>query len=363
LVNNTHPDIEIVKTVRTGSSGAYSDLAKAHVGDTLEYRFEVHNTGNVQLYNVAVSDARCDAGTISSEPVGDTDGDGALDVSETWVFFCSHKLVAADVTDTFEFPNTATVTGDDQPEGGHEVSDDDDANAQILIPGVHVEKRVRAGDSGDFGETASVPVGDTANYQLAVTNTGNTPVALVVSDDRCDAPPAYQSGDADGDNLLDLTETWIYTCPHVVTAADGESFVNTATATGTDELGGKASDDDTATVEVPIAGALPETAVSPGVARLAGPGGCIGRSFSARVSGSKIARVVFTIDGRRVKTLRKPNKGKSFVLSVNPRKYRVGKHRLVAKVTFTAASKTRAKTMRLTFFRCSRKVAPPRFTG
>jgi hypothetical protein len=149
----------------------------------------------------------------------------------------------------------------------------------------------------------------------------------------------------------------------VVTTADGESFVNTATATGEDEIGGKASDDDTATVEVPISGTLPETVVSPGAARLAGPGGCVGRTFSARVSGSKIAKVVFTIDGKRVKTLSKPNKGKSFVLSVNPRSYRVGKHRLVAKVTFTAASKTKPKTMRLTFFRCARKVAPPRFTG
>ena len=259
------------------------------------------------------------------------------------MFFCSHKLVPADVTDTFEFPNTATVTGDDQPEGGHEVTDDDDANAQILIPGVHVEKRVRSGDSGDFGETASVPVGGTANYQLTVTNTGNTPVLLAVSDSRCDAPPAYQGGDADGDNLLDLTETWIYTC-----TARGDSRRRRVVrehrdGDGTDELGGKASDDDTATVEVPIAGALPETAVSPGVARLAGPSGCVGTLLQRPCQRPKIARVVFTIDGKRVKTLRKPNKGKRFTSQVNPRKYRTGAHRLMAKVTFTAASRTRPK--------------------
>jgi hypothetical protein len=198
-----------------------------------------------------------------------------------------------------------------------------------------------------------------------VTNAGNTPLAVNVSDPRCDSSPEFKGGDSDGDNLLDLSETWVYTCTHVVTAGDPDPLVNTATANGTDEIGGRATDDDTATTDIlpPVGGALPEVAASPGRASLVGKTGCVGRPFTARVSGRSIVKVVFKIDGKTVKTLRKPNSGSRFTYKVDPRKFRTGAHRLEATVSFTAVSKTKAKRLRVTFLRCARKVAPPRFTG
>ena len=63
----------------------------------------------------------------------------------------------------------------------------------------------------------------------------------------CNSAPAFQGGDTDGDSQLDETETWTYTCPHVVAAADADPLVNVATATGQDKNGNEVSDDDTAT--------------------------------------------------------------------------------------------------------------------
>ena len=212
------------------------------------------------------------------------------------------QVGAADVTSTFQFPNTATVTGDDQPEGGHEVTDDDDANAQILIPG---HPRGEAGGPGQrrrVRRAASVDVGATVTYQLAVTNTATRrwrrrSRTLVVTLRRRTRAATRTATTCSTQRDLALH------LPHVVTAADGDPFVNTATVTGTDQIGGKASDDDTATVRSRSAG----PACCPGRGVRASPGWPAPVAASGvvhgRVSGRRIARVVFTIDGKRVKTL------------------------------------------------------------
>lgn len=100
-----------------------------------------------------------------------------------------------------------------------------------------------------------------------------------------------------------------------------------------------------------------------GVATITGPAGCVGTPFRAVVRGTQIARVVFTLDGKVVRRLTKPNSGSVYVLPINPRKLRPGVHRVVATVTFLEKSGARAKVQRVTFSRCKRAVAAPAFTG
>jgi hypothetical protein len=69
------------------------------------------------------------------------------------------------------------------------------------------------------------------------------------------------------------------------------------------------------------------------------------------------------LDGKKVKTLTKPDRKGIFQLRVNPAKMKTGVHRLVVNVTFEANSGTRPRTLRLSFQRCAKKLAPPRFTG
>jgi hypothetical protein len=75
-------------------------------------------------------------------------------------------------------------------------------------------------------------------YSFAVTNIGNiTLTGITVTDPKCAAVPAYQSGDTNTDSKLDLTETWTYTCSHTVTQAEvdaGGNLSNTATADSTE---------------------------------------------------------------------------------------------------------------------------------
>lgn len=93
-------------------------------------------------------------------------------------------------------------------------------------------------------------------------------------------------------------------------------------------------------------------------ANLSGPHGCVGFSSKVKVTGTNIARVVFTIDGKRVKTVRRA----PFAFTLRSAKYGVGAHRLKAQVYFVAGgSKSQTKT--LTFQRCARRKVSPKFTG
>jgi hypothetical protein len=87
------------------------------VGAEVIYKFEVKNTGSVELSNVKVVDnnATVDNPNDDFEPtptlsngfnVGDTDKDGKLDVEETWLYTSSTKAIAGTA-----IANTATVTG------------------------------------------------------------------------------------------------------------------------------------------------------------------------------------------------------------------------------------------------------------
>jgi hypothetical protein len=96
---------------------------------------------------------------------------------------------------------------------------------------------------------------------------------------------------------------------------------------------------------------------------LIAPTGCTMRAFQARVAGTKIAKVIYHLDGHRIKTVARKNYRGTFAVRIDPRRLKVGVHRLIAKVTFQRGSATKAKTFRLSFQRCPRALRAPRFTG
>lgn len=100
-----------------------------------------------------------------------------------------------------------------------------------------------------------------------------------------------------------------------------------------------------------------------GTAAIRGRTGCQGSSFNVVVSGRQIDKVVFTMDGRVVRTLTSPNSGTRYVLKVNPRTMGRGVHRILARTTFRKQSGTRARTLRTTFSLCARRATSPAFTG
>ena len=110
----------------------------------------------------------------------------------------------------------------------------------------------------------------------------------------------------------------------------------------------------------PGGGTLPDTIAS-GQASLRGPSGCVKQAFRARVTGRSLASVTFFVDGRQVK--RFTGARAVYAIKVNPLKYGLGRHRVVARVTFVSESGTPARTLRLTFRRCAKGAVAPRFTG
>ncbi len=236
-VDNVRPDIELDKTVQRLPGGSFAKQVAAHVGDTVRYRFRVTNPGvgalTVVLQELAPD--RCDGAPTA--PAGDADGDGKLDPGEQWDFFCTHVITAGDPD---PLPNTAKATGTD--EYGNSDADESSAAVDVLHPDIEIDKRV---------DRASAHVGDTLAYSFVVTNEGDTPLGVVFSDPRCDAGTLTgPSGDGDGDGKLDVDETWTYACSHVVLEQDPSPLPNTATVTGTDELGGTDEDEDSTSVLV-----------------------------------------------------------------------------------------------------------------
>ncbi|MBK5308019.1 MAG: DUF11 domain-containing protein [Frankiaceae bacterium] len=98
--------------------------------------------------------------------------------------------------------------------------------------------------------TTITAAGQVVPYSFAVTNTGNvTLTGITVTDPSCNAAPSRTGGDTNGDNQLQTTETWTYTCSRTVTQAEidtGGNLSNTVTADSVQ------SPPDTDTLDIPI---------------------------------------------------------------------------------------------------------------
>ncbi len=228
------PGISLVKLERDGSSGSYTHgPITGNVTDTINYQMTVINTGNTSLV-IAFSDPQCDTGTLSGPVVVS----GVFDATKSTLYpggelqyTCSHVLAAGDAP---QFTNTASATG--QPPSGPPVSGSDTVVTFVNTPGMTVTKLQRDGSSGAFTTgTITASVGDTLQYEIQVTNTGNTPLTLSLSDPHCDANsisgPTAISGTLTG-NVLAPGAAAQYTCSHVLTVNDVPSFTNAGTVTG-----------------------------------------------------------------------------------------------------------------------------------
>jgi uncharacterized repeat protein (TIGR01451 family) len=210
------PAIQVVKG---------SDLPLIHRGETITYTFEVTNTGDVELFDVDLTDPRCDTGTIQAG----VDVDSSLAVGEVWHFTCTHLVTDAD---PIQIPNTVTVRGDTQQgEGGTEVTDTDSHVVVVITPDIQIDKSV---------SDVSVTPGATVTYTYVVTNTGDTTLFDISVDDDV----LGHIGDIP---MLGVNASQTLTATFTV----GSSPVtNTGTASGQDVLGKTVTDSDIISVTV-----------------------------------------------------------------------------------------------------------------
>ena len=86
--------------------------------------------------------------------------------------------------------------------------------------------------------------------------------------------------------------------------------------------------------------------------------GCVSRPVNARVRGRRIRQVVFYLDGRKLRTVSRPDGRGRFGVTVQRRTLSPGKHVLRAKVVFKRSAKRRPAWLRLPIERCLTSVKP-----
>ncbi|MEO9684539.1 hypothetical protein, partial [Tateyamaria sp.] len=253
------PALVIVKsaTVVPGPDG------RVDAGDTIAYRYEVTNTGNVTLFDLSVTETGFTGLGVTPVPVldsggADLDGEGdAIDLAvtgDTVVFLVDYVLTQDDI-DAGEVENAATASATppigaaiEDLSGSAVDNDDPTVTPLVRAPGLQTLKTAVA--------TLSTPpaVDDVIFYTISVENTGNVTLsAPVLSDDittatggieALEAAPVFDSGDLNDDDLLSVGETWTFTAEYRLTqdAIDDGGVENTATATSQDPEGVDISD-------------------------------------------------------------------------------------------------------------------------
>ncbi len=97
-----------------------------------------------------------------------------------------------------------------------------------IVPGIHIEKSTNGSDA-DTAPGVYVGEGGEVTWTYVVTNTGDTGIGNVTVEDDQEGTATYVDGDTDGDDILDLDETWTFQLTGTATAGQ---YSNEGTVTG-----------------------------------------------------------------------------------------------------------------------------------
>ena len=86
------------------------------VGNVATFTFQVTNTGNIALGNIAVVDDNGTVGNLADDfsPTftgGDTNSNGLLDLGETWTYAASHTVTVGQYANIGKVTGTVAATG------------------------------------------------------------------------------------------------------------------------------------------------------------------------------------------------------------------------------------------------------------
>ena len=137
-------------------------------GVVIGYTISVENTGNVELTNVVVTDDFADKGSLHLVS-GDTNNDGILQTTETWVYGATHTVTQAEMDAGTDLVNTATVKDDQGVDWQDSATTTVEQNAALTID------KVVTSITGGTADKA----GDEIDYTITVKNTGNVTLTEV----------------------------------------------------------------------------------------------------------------------------------------------------------------------------------------
>jgi uncharacterized repeat protein (TIGR01451 family) len=243
------PDVTVLNDA---VGGTYDDLnlnGRPDAGETISYAFTVTNSGNMTLFDLDVAD---DNVTISGMTIASL----APNASDGTTFTGSYVIQQVDI-DAGLFTNTSTVIAAAGAPGGFSVSDED-AETVVLPQDPSVAVAMTASIPGDDDDVIDSPLDD-VTYTITIVNDGNVTLHDVDVDTSLSASPMthIETGGTgiNGDDILDVGETWTYTTTYDVVQSDIDnggvvdddlSIDNTATVTTAQ------TDPDTASASVDV---------------------------------------------------------------------------------------------------------------
>lgn len=188
-------------------------------GETVTWKYEVTNIGNVALQNIVVTDAVLGSITCPSTSL-------AVGASMT--------CTATGTATAYQYSNTASVTGD---YSGTPVSDSDKSHYYGADPSIDLEKFTN-GEDADTITGPDITAGDPVFWMYKVENNGNTDLTNVQVTDSVIPSADIDCGETDNDNVisvLHMGETKICKANGIATSGQYENL-GTATTTYTDDL-------------------------------------------------------------------------------------------------------------------------------
>ncbi len=222
-------------------------------GDEINYQFTITNTGNTSIDNVIPLDNGPSfnglSGTNSLSAFIPESAD--LAPGESRVFTAIYIVSQVDLDNLAAAPDTTegifnSASADGEPANG---------NLAPVVPST-VETGIEPIPALELIKSSVAPTPASAGaqviYNFSLQNVGNVTLSNVqISDAMCQTPGSvltFGSGFTGGDSLqpglLDVDETWTFSCSYTLTQADIDAGTvqNTATAQGTDPGGNTTQD-------------------------------------------------------------------------------------------------------------------------
>lgn len=226
IVPPVPPLIELVKVPAPMNLSAGPGL--------ITYAFTLRNIGTVTATNLTVTDDSCSSLILNS---GDTNANAQLEVSETWVYTCAKTLLQTHT-------NNAVATG-----WANGVSGVDIASATVIVGAAIIPPLIHVTSIPD---PLALPFGGgEVTYTQRITNPGTVPLDEVsLFNDKCSSL-VHISGDVNGDEALDPSESWMYTCTTNLTVTTTNTAIASGSANGFTAR-------DLAVTSVVVAGAVPK---------------------------------------------------------------------------------------------------------
>jgi uncharacterized repeat protein (TIGR01451 family) len=209
-------------------------------GDTIQYTFDVTNSGDVPITDVGVTD-------VKAGPVTCPDSTLAAGATETCTADAVYTVTPADES-AGAVDNTAVATGTDPIDGTvTSPSSTTHTVATAAAPGLTLVK------SADPSDAAAYLEGQAVTYRYVVTNTGNVTInGITISEDTFTGTGGTPTVDCPSTTLVAGAQE-ICTATYTLTLADVDngSVQNSATVHGTPAGSGTDVPSNTSTVTIP----------------------------------------------------------------------------------------------------------------